>query len=337
MCRLDEHLHPPKFSIPSAGIAYPYTVFLTYCSSTILSPPLSCSSLQEFIREQIAAKERLKREEKLLREKEEREEEERVARERRRLQREHEEELLRAKRKEVCGRDRFNVCLIACEKLLVAYTSSIIVVSVVVLIFHFLLPISLCKEEKRQCHMKLAQKIAMAEDSARAAKQATRANLTRRTTAVTSECSAPLCLSTEFRSPSALRADSPPHRGNNQVHVGTRRRSQRNAASVRCHRPSRIPVLKNSNLIEKLKLKERGSTTTRTSFPPLPQASRSSPVPGRGVRRVRAGRNVSEATPLPPVRNPSPPVPALARKLAAEAAATGQFVSPPQERGQVSS
>lgn len=66
-----------------------------------MSPLLFYSALQEFIREQIAAKERLKKEEKLLREREEREAEERVAREREKLQSEHEEELLRAKRKEV--------------------------------------------------------------------------------------------------------------------------------------------------------------------------------------------------------------------------------------------
>lgn len=184
--------------------------------------------------------------------------------------------------------------------------------------------------------MKLAQKIALAEEGARAAKQATRANSTRRTTAATSKCAASLRRSTEVRSPSVPRADSPPHHGNGRVHAGARRRSERSVASVKCPKPSRIPVLKNSNLIEKLKLEERASVTTRTSLPPLAQAPHSSPVPS-GVRRERARRNGSTATPLPPVRNPSPPVPALARKLAAEVSATGQLVSRPREQRQVSS
>ena len=64
----------------------------------VLRPP---STTQAFIREQIAAKERQKLEERLHREREEREEAEKLARERERLQREHQQEVERARRKEV--------------------------------------------------------------------------------------------------------------------------------------------------------------------------------------------------------------------------------------------
>ena len=58
---------------------------------------------QALLQEQIAAKERQKREERLRREREEREEAEKVEAERDRLRREHQAEVERARRKEVRG------------------------------------------------------------------------------------------------------------------------------------------------------------------------------------------------------------------------------------------